>query len=554
MSVVKSLRRLPWKDENENVDFHIVKAMLSTARKKYATVSVLGECIANLSKFKPNTVILLIDRLLEELVRGLEMPYKRDPQRMLSQVRFISELYICSIVSLHVLYDTMFMIINFGHEILSPANGTPTGVEKYNPNVPTDLDPASDCFRAQLICEILNTCGSYFVRGNARQKLSQFLIFFQRYLLNKPVLPTHVEFAVLDMFDALEERARTEDLRLAESQSASKKKDKKKKGKYEKALVRPSGPVFSRFDSIDAVQAEIDLLYASGQVIKNEEVDIEIDDDDDNVAELEVEDTVPHDQSDVDDEDDDEDDDCDGDEEEEEEEDCDDDDDEAAEEDYNDYELTSPVKVIEEDEDFDKAFREMMVESIDSVKTQTKVGTNIDRMAIPTVLPKPKNTFAPLLDDGDDISDDDEEDDDIDGQVRTVSFKLLSRDNRGRIETRQLLVPEESTMAIKLQKSEQQEREQRQQLKARVLELHRNDDKGEISYIRDQGYISRNETEADQSERIAADGRSLNLTEFLAVSDTIGVGGRGYSRGGLSGGGRGSSGRRGRGSGRLREF
>ena len=107
-------------------------------------------------------------------------------------------------------------------------------------------------------------------------------------------------------------------------------------------------------------------------------------------------------------------------------------------------------------------------------------------------------------------------------------------------------------MAIKLQKSEEQEREQRQQLKARVLELHRNDDKGEISYIRDKGYISRNETEADQSDR-SADGRSLNLTEFLAVSDTIGVGGRGYSRGGLSGSGRGSSGR-GRGPGRLREF
>jgi hypothetical protein len=77
----------------------------------------------------------------------------------------------------------------------------------FDPRIPTEIDPPGDAFRAQLICEILNTCGSYYVRGQAKEKLSRFLIFFQRYLLAKPSIPLHIEFSVLDTFDSLESLA-----------------------------------------------------------------------------------------------------------------------------------------------------------------------------------------------------------------------------------------------------------------------------------------------------------------------------------------------------------
>ena len=44
------------------------------------------------------------------------------------------------------------------------------------------LDPPDDFFRARLICVMLETCGHCFSQGKARQKLDQFLIFFQVYL------------------------------------------------------------------------------------------------------------------------------------------------------------------------------------------------------------------------------------------------------------------------------------------------------------------------------------------------------------------------------------
>ena len=80
---------------------------------------------------------------------------------------------------------------------------------RYDPRVVSDLDPPGDLFRAQLVCEALNTCGAYYVRGQAKERLSRYLVYFQRYLLSKPLLPTHIEFAILDTFDNLEELARS---------------------------------------------------------------------------------------------------------------------------------------------------------------------------------------------------------------------------------------------------------------------------------------------------------------------------------------------------------
>lgn len=80
---------------------------------------------------------------------------------------------------------------------------------KYDPRISTDLDPVNDLFRAQLVCEILNTCGVYYVRGLMKEKLNRFLVYFQRYLLTKQLIPLHIEFAILDTFDSLEELARS---------------------------------------------------------------------------------------------------------------------------------------------------------------------------------------------------------------------------------------------------------------------------------------------------------------------------------------------------------
>ena len=78
----------------------------------------------------------------------------------------------------------------------------------YDPRTPSEMDPPFDLFRAQLVVELANTCGEYFSTGANKEKFSRFLVYFQRYLLCKQAVPMHIEFAILDMFDQLEEYAK----------------------------------------------------------------------------------------------------------------------------------------------------------------------------------------------------------------------------------------------------------------------------------------------------------------------------------------------------------
>lgn len=99
----------------------------------------------------------------------------------------------------------------------------------------------------------------------------------------------------------------------------------------------------------------------------------------------------------------------------------------------------------------------------------SKTSNDVNRMVIPAVLPKPKNAFRSI-----------EEDDEENGGYGTsgnrknppgVVFKLLSRDNKGRFETRSLTVPQDNKMALHLAKAEEAQRAERQLLKERVLQI-----------------------------------------------------------------------------------
>jgi len=62
--------------------------------------------------------------------------------------------------------------------------------------------------------------------------------------------------------------------------------------------------------------------------------------------------------------------------------------------------LMEKLRVIEEDDEFDLAFRAVLQDSVSSVTTAASKN-NLDKMVIPAILPKPKNTFR-LQNDEDD--------------------------------------------------------------------------------------------------------------------------------------------------------
>ncbi len=60
---------------------------------------------------------------------------------------------------------------------LSLDGGLPK-VTSINP-----LDLPDDFFRIRLICNLLEKCGAYFVKGLAKKKLDFFLVFFQVFIV-----------------------------------------------------------------------------------------------------------------------------------------------------------------------------------------------------------------------------------------------------------------------------------------------------------------------------------------------------------------------------------
>lgn len=56
------------------------------------------------------------------------------------------------------------------------------------------LDPPEDCFRLRMVITLLETCGQFFDRGSSKRRLDRFLLYFQRYVLSKGVIPLDVEF------------------------------------------------------------------------------------------------------------------------------------------------------------------------------------------------------------------------------------------------------------------------------------------------------------------------------------------------------------------------
>lgn len=115
-------------------------------------------------------------------------------------------------------------------------------------------------------------------------------------------------------------------------------------------------------------------------------------------------------------------------------------------------------------------------------------GNDVNKMVIPAVLPKPKN-HRPILPEDEDEDQAENNNNSGAGGVggRGVTFKLLSRDAKGRFETRQLQVPEDNKMAVKLAKAEETQRIEKQRLKERVLQIDQLTAEAEVSKQKSSG-------------------------------------------------------------------
>ncbi|CAB4301017.1 unnamed protein product [Prunus armeniaca] len=181
--VLRQLRKLPWGE----CEPYLLKCFMKVHKGKYGQIHLIASLTAGLSRYHDQFAVSVVDEVLEEIRLGLELNEYGMQQRRIAHMRFLGELYNYEHVDSSVIFETLYLILVFGH-----------GTQEQDV-----LDPPEDCFRIRMVITLLETCGHYFDRGSSKRKLDRFLMHFQRYILSKGVLPLDVEFDIQDLFAEL---------------------------------------------------------------------------------------------------------------------------------------------------------------------------------------------------------------------------------------------------------------------------------------------------------------------------------------------------------------
>ena len=234
--VSKQIQRMPWSDPGIDCGALVTKYMMKACRRgRYKATKAIAALAVNLKRSKPEVTARLIDDVLEEIQWFICHPSFRDHQRTLVCARLLGELYCEGAMPSSIIFDEVHHILNFGHDIpdaLRQASANqeiflPRGkvsktihedeelddeeneehedegkedqqpvvipvslFSKYDPRVPSDIDPPMAVFRIKLVCTILETASEYIVSSSNKTKLEFCLASLQRYLFTKKLLPT----------------------------------------------------------------------------------------------------------------------------------------------------------------------------------------------------------------------------------------------------------------------------------------------------------------------------------------------------------------------------
>ncbi|KAL4311649.1 hypothetical protein GQ457_01G044620 [Hibiscus cannabinus] len=181
--VLRQLRKLPWGE----CESYLLKCFMKVHKGKYGQIHLIASLTAGLSRYHDEFAVAVVDEVLEEIRLGLELNDYGMQQRRIAHMRFLGELYNYEHADSSVIFETLYLILIFGHD---------TAEQDI-------LDPPEDCFRVRMVITLLQTCGHYFDRGSSRRKLDRFLVHFQRYILSKGALPLDIEFDLQDLFAEL---------------------------------------------------------------------------------------------------------------------------------------------------------------------------------------------------------------------------------------------------------------------------------------------------------------------------------------------------------------
>lgn len=539
--VSKQLLRFPWGDPTQQCGPLVCRIMLKTCRVgRYRSINAVANVAAKLRRQKPELCIRLLDYVVEELQWSMEHPAFKDQQRTLTVARLLGEMYCAGLASGQMIIQQLFLLINCGHEIpealreaseklassktdespgekapvynsasgvtqsimedeemdeqeLETKEESPEGVttpvavsrySKFDPRVPSILDPQNSVFRVQLVCTLLEVVAKSLVSRNNLPKVEVFLVAFQRYLFTKTTLPTEVEFALLDTFDIIDSQWRKV---LQDQKKKTENESSKDRGfpRYpswieahnatvanEEAEAILEGRAQSRLEALagnNAGGAEVanmanELMNEAANVLAEEEDFDSIAEDGmsvsvkDSLADYHEDDQLSGDEG---NEDEDALDDQDGSrtgtaDEDDSEDGYDDTDDESSEEEFDEQAYMKQLEA----EAFEAELRRLTMDALEKGKSTARLGKVADTMPSGSQFIKKSNMDSSELQ-GPATT--------LSGQ-EGISFKLLKKGNKGKMEAKQFYVPKDTNLAAVATKQDDEAARERDMIKAKVLQ------------------------------------------------------------------------------------
>lgn len=111
--VLKLLRKLDWGDSMVRRTLH--KVFTKPWKIKYGSISLLAMLTYDLQRYHPGFAITIVDQVLEDFRRGLDVNLYSTNQRRLATMKYLGELYIYRLFSSSIIFDTLWTLVTFGH-------------------------------------------------------------------------------------------------------------------------------------------------------------------------------------------------------------------------------------------------------------------------------------------------------------------------------------------------------------------------------------------------------------------------------------------------------
>lgn len=168
-------------------------------------------------------------------------------------MQFIAECYNYKVIHSDSLFGLLYKLINWDMYADCPDK------------VYEKLDQQNDCFRIRLVCSLLDNLGKYFTKGKRRLLMDRYLIFFQRYILQKSYIYMDLEFMLLDTFDGIRNKHFPKVETIKEANAACRRI--RQAEAYQFNTVSVGGVIVDKEDGADgvAINSQPKLVNRRGQ-------------------------------------------------------------------------------------------------------------------------------------------------------------------------------------------------------------------------------------------------------------------------------------------------